>query len=116
MTLSDSIYYADDRVLQMVERDLELIERAPWYELYESRADRSLWRLDETDKYQERFLVRVDSKTGWPDFDAHQLQIALLERTRGVGDERCSIKDCERLALNKLAYCAIHAHGTGIRR
>lgn len=116
MISKESIYYADDSVLQMVKHDFDLIDRAPWYELYKSRLDGSLWRLDEADKYQERFLVRIDTATSWSTYDASPLQIALLERTRGLGEERCTMKDCGQLALNKLAFCATHAYGIGIRR
>ena len=102
--LEDSIRYADDSVLQKVKESFDLIDTAPWYELYKSREDGSLWRLDEADKYQEQFLVRVDLSTDWSTYDASPLQIALLERTRGLGGERCFMKDCDRPALNKLVY------------
>ena len=113
---SDSALLVDEKLLEALKHDFELVDSAHWFELYRSRRDGSLWRLDEWDRYQERFLIRVPSHIGWTEFDARQLLEGFLEKHRGVSAERCSMKDCQRPALNKLAYCSKHAYEIGIRK
>ena len=112
---SDSVLLVDEKLLETLKDDFELIDSASWFELYRFRRDGSLWRLDEWDKYQERFLVQVPSQVGWANFDCRQLQEKFLEKRRGISTERCSMKDCQRPTLNKLAYCSKHAYEIGIR-
>jgi hypothetical protein len=115
--LKDKIYYADKNILKIIETEFELIDRKSWYRLYKNKTDNSFWRLDEWDKYQEQFFVNLESTEKWSEFNDKTLRIELLKKSRGLSDEKCICKDCEKNALNKIVYCENHAYNEmGIRR
>ncbi|WP_299051803.1 hypothetical protein [uncultured Polaribacter sp.] len=115
--LKDKIYYADKNILKIIETEFELIDRKSWYILYKNKTDNSFWRLDEWDKYQEQFFVNLKSTEKWAEFNDKTLRIELLKKSRGLSNEKCIWKDCEKNALNKIVYCEKHAYNEmGIRR
>lgn len=114
--LTDDIYYADKEILDLLKSDFEHVDDKGWHELYQQKSDKSYWRLDKWDKYQQQFFVRLDSTENWTEFNDTQLRIELLLRTRGVSDEKCVWKNCQKLALNGLAYCEVHAYEFGTRK
>src|SRR5680860_323487 len=115
--LNDKIYYADQNILQSIESEFELIDRKDWYILYRSKTDNSYWRLDESDKYQERFFVQLESIEKWTEFNDNTLRIELLKKSRGLSNKKCIWKDCDKTALNNLVYCEHHAFNEmGIRK
>lgn len=116
-TLINKIYYADQEILSLVTADFDLVDEKDWYELYQNKADKTYWRLDKWDKYQERMFVRLDSKINWADVEDKELRIELLLNTRGVSDHKCIWASCNKPALQDLAYCELHAYEEcGIRR
>lgn len=108
--LSEKIYYADQHILKRLESEFELIDRKDWYRLYRNKTDSSYWRLDEWDKYQQQFLVRLESTENWTEYDDQKLRIGLLKKYRGTTDQKCSWKGCENNALNEMAICEFHAY------
>lgn len=62
---------------------LELVDQANWYVPHRHKADGSYWRLDADDKYQQRFLIRVDEHSAWATFDSRPLEKALQLEARG---------------------------------
>jgi hypothetical protein len=97
--------------------ELELVSREGWYELYRRRSDGTYWRLDADDRYQQRFLVRIDNLNSWASFDSTGLEkTLLLEKRGGLSEERCLWKDCESLSVNGSAYCVDHTYATGVRK
>lgn len=109
--LTENIYYADKNLLEILPTDFDLIDKKDWFKLYRKKADGSFWRLDEWDKYQERFFVRLPSIENWNKFNDKNLRIELLLRTRGTSTENCIWKDCNKLSLNGIVYCEVHALG-----
>lgn len=115
--LTDKIYYADKAILNRIESDFELIDKKDWYRLYRNKTDNSFWRLDEWDKYQEQIFVKLETTENWTEFNDRFLKIDLLKKSRGLSTEKCVWKDCNKLSLNKLAYCEYHAfEEMGIRK
>ena len=115
--LKNQIYYADNKILELVKSAFNLIEEDSWYYLYQSKTDNSFWRLDKWDKYQEQFFVKLDSRNQWTDFDDKELRIELLKNFRGISKKKCNWVNCSELALNKLVFCARHAYEElGIRK
>ena len=108
--LSDKIYYADQKILKRIELEFELIDRKNWYILYRNKTDNSYWRLDEWDKYQEQFFVRLESTENWTEYDDQKLRMKLLKKHRGTTDQICSWKDCDNNALTEMAICEFHAY------
>lgn len=108
--LSEKIYYADQNILNKVKLDFELIDRKGWYRLYRNKKDNSYWRLDEWNKYQEQFFVRLESTENWTAYDDKELRMGLLKKHRGTTDKKCFWKDCDRKALTDMAICDFHAY------
>lgn len=115
--LSENIYYVDEEILKKIESDFELIEKKNWYLLYRNRENNSFWRLDEWDKYQIQLLVKLESAENWVDFNDLDLRLNLLREQRGVSNDKCKWKDCDKKALNNLVFCELHAYEEmGIRK
>jgi hypothetical protein len=115
--LKENIYYADKWLLDQLDENFELVDQAPWVKLFRQKENGSLWRLNDWDKYQTRYFVRIQDPSGWGEFDATPLQIELLRMTRGVTDNTCSWVDCSNPALVDLAFCEQHAYREmGVRR
>ena len=115
--LKDKIYYTDKNILKIIESEFELIDQKNWYRLYQNKKDNSYWRLDEWDKYQEQFFVKLESIEKWSEFNDKTLRIELLKKSRGLSKDKCIWKDCEKKALNKIVYCENHAYNEmGIRK
>lgn len=108
--LTEKIYYADQEMLHIIQSEYELIDRKDWYLLYRNKKDNSFWRLDEWDKYQEQFFVRLDSTENWTSYDDKELRMDLLKTSRGTTDKKCNWKDCDRNALTNMVICEFHAY------
>ena len=115
--LTEKIYYADQTILNRIESEFELIDRKDWYKLYRNKKDNLYWRLDEWDKYQEQYFVRLESTENWSTYDDKELRIELLKLHRGTTDKKCTWKGCKNKALIDLAICEFHAYTEmGIRK
>lgn len=108
--LSQKIYYADQIILNRIESEFELIDRKDWYKLYQNKKDNSYWRLDEWDKNQEQFFVRLESTENWTAYDDTELRMELLKQHRGITDQNCTFKNCDRKALTGMVICEFHAY------
>jgi len=105
----EKIYYADPKIIKEINSEFDQIDQKGWYELYRNKNDKSYWRLDREDKYQERFFVKLPTIENWTEFNDKDLRIELLLKERGKSDDKCIWKNCRYKALNNLAYCEIHA-------
>jgi len=115
--LTDRIYYVDNSILEIVQMDFDVIDDRGYYQLLQNKSDKTYWRLDNYDKYQERFLVKLESQTDWTIFNSKELQIELLSKTRGISDKKCMWINCNKSALQGLVYCERHAYEEmGIRK
>ena len=115
--MTERIYYVDQKILEKIRNDFILIDDKDWYQLYQYKIDKTYWRLDKWDKYQEQFFVRLGSPDHWIEFNAKELRIELLLKTRGITSNKCIWKDCGRLSLKGLVYCERHAYEEmGLRR
>jgi hypothetical protein len=113
----ERIYYADKEILDIIKTDFDLIDDKNWYQLYQHKIDKTFWRLDKLDKYQEQLFVRLGTSDNWIDFDDKELRIELLLRTRGLTNNKCIWQDCSKFSLQGLVYCERHAYeNMGIRR
>lgn len=111
------IYYADKAILESIGTGFDLVDDRGWYSLHQHKTDKTFWRLDKWDKYQEQIFVRLNTPDNWTDFDDKELRIGLLLKSRNTTTENCVWKDCNGPALTGLAYCARHAYEEmGIRK
>lgn len=94
---------------------LELVDQANWYVPHRHKADGSYWRLDAGDKYQQRFLIRIDEPSAWATFDSRPLEKALLLEARGgLTDAACLRLGCALPALKRSAFCVDHTYERGV--
>jgi hypothetical protein len=115
--LTGKIYYSGKNILKIIESEFELVEQKNWYRLYRNTTNNSFWRLDEWDKYQIQFFVRLETKEDWTEFDDRNLRMGLLKRTRGLSNKKCVWKDCNKTALKEIVYCEYHAYNEiGLRK
>jgi len=97
--------------------ELERVAQANWHDLYRSRQDGSLWRVDREDKCQERFIVRIPSLLNWESFDSAPMEKQLLLSTRGgESQEQCLVAGCSSNAIKGSAFCLEHTYERGIRK
>ena len=112
-----NIFYIDEEILKIIESEFDLIEKKSWYRLYQNKEDKSFWRLDEWDKYQVQLFVKLESIENWSEYNDQDLRINLLKENRGLSQEKCKWKDCNKKALNNLVFCELHAYTEmGIRK
>lgn len=115
--LTEKIYYAEEDILKRIESDFELIDSKDWYILLQNKSDKSYWRLDVWDKYQEQCFVRLESNKDWSEYDDQELRIGLLKKLRGTTSNNCVWKECDKNALTDLTMCEYHAYSEmGLRK
>ena len=112
-----ALFYSKDfftleskNILEIIESEFELVDQKNWYRLYRNIKDNSFWRLDEWDKYQEQFFVRLESTDNWTEYDDQNLRIELLKKYRGTTNQKCTWKGCNKNALTEMAICEFHAY------
>ena len=97
--------------------ELEQVGAQNWRRLYRHKADGSHWALDEWDKYQDRFLVRVHDLEHWDTEDHTALEKAVLLAHRGgEGADPCLWSGCTRQTVRGVAYCIDHLYAQGVRK
>ncbi len=112
-----SYFHEGTAAARHIMAQLEFLERADWVELYLRKHDDTLWRLDTYDKFQQRYLVRIDDRSKWQDFDASGLEKGLLFESRGgLSKELCLWNGCSAAALKSSAFCLDHTYAQGVRK
>ena len=95
-----SVFYYEDTEKDFYE-GLEKIDSFDWYELYECKMCFQYWRIDIWDKLQERFVVRVENRNNWKDFDETPLIKELIIKNRGgTIDQECVWQSCKGKRVN----------------
>jgi len=75
-----------------------------------------LWSVDEWDKYQTQFAVRIPQREGWREFDTTPFrQQYLVQSHGGLTDEKCIWQSCKQRRVRGVVYCADHLYQTGAR-
>jgi hypothetical protein len=88
-----------------------------WVKLCQCPRCQQLWRVDEWDKYQTQFAVKVPSRDDWQSFNAKPLQLERLVESRGgLSNEKCIWASCKNRAIRGVVYCPEHLYETGARR
>ena len=87
-----------------------------WVHLHKCTSCGQLWRLDEWDKYQVQFVVRIPLSTDWEQFDAVPLQKQFLVQSHGgLSLEQCIWHGCQNKRVQGVVYCVEHLYQTGAR-
>src|ERR1700756_5578228 len=76
-------------------KDSDELEGGNWVRLVRCRSCGQLWSLDECDKYQRQFAIKIARQDGWQQFDTTQLRKNFLVKSRGgLADEKCIMQGC----------------------
>jgi hypothetical protein len=95
---------------------LEKLETGNWVRLCRCRECGQHWRVNEWDKYQVQFAVKITDVPQWKEFDSTPLQKRyLLEKRGGVTDEIYNWAGCGQHRVKGVAYCVDHLYETGAR-
>lgn len=111
-----SYLHEGTRWARQVRDELVVLEKRNWRLLCKAKSDGSFWRLDEVDKNQTRFLVKLTSPENWVEFDSSDMEKHLLIKNRGGhSDEECRKSGCEMNSLKGSAFCEHHTYEMGVR-
>ena len=95
---------------------LEKIEAGNWVSLFRCRECKQHWRVDDWDKLQIQFAVKISEAIHWQEFDDIPLHKQfLLESRGGLTEEKCIWQGCSNYQVKGVAYCIDHLFQTGAR-
>lgn len=95
---------------------MQVLEKGDWVRLLQCLICSQLWSLDEWDKYQTQFAIKLARREGWQEFDTAALRKQYLVQSRGgVTDEPCIWSGCTGHRVRGVVYCADHLYKTGAR-
>ncbi|MGF6569119.1 hypothetical protein ABH945_001195 [Paraburkholderia sp. GAS333] len=104
-----------DGVVPKLFPGFRLVDTAHWRALVRCPMCGQLWAVDEWDKYQIQFAVKVEDAKGWNASD-EALRKEYLVQSRGENaTAKCMWNGCEKNQLNGSAYCVDHLYATGAR-
>ena len=87
-----------------------------WVHLHQCSTCGQLWRIDQSDKYQIQFVVRIPAGVDWEQFDVSTLQKNFLMKSRGgLTEEQCIWRGCQGKRVKGVVYCVEHLYQTGAR-
>ena len=97
-------------------KQLEKIDTGNWVNLFRCNKCGQHWRIDECDKYQIQFAVKINNPIHWQEFDTTPLQKQFLIESRGgITNEQCIWQGCFRHCVKGVDYCIDHLFQTGAR-
>ena len=95
---------------------LSQLEIGDWVYLMKCPVCGQLWRVDEWDKYQPQYAVKLPGIENWKAFDAVPLiKQKIIENRGGVLEKSCMWRNCEEKQVNGSAFCVNHLYETGAR-
>ncbi|WP_404418308.1 metal-binding protein [Marinospirillum sp.] len=95
---------------------LSEIDAGNWVYLKKCPACGQLWRVDEWDKYQPQYAIKLSVSENWQAFDAVPLiKNMMIENRGGVSDKLCNWSNCSGKQVNGSAFCVDHLYKTGAR-
>ncbi len=95
---------------------LNEIAKGNWVTLMECPECNQLWKVDEWDKFQTLYAVKIPEKEGWQDFDNVSLiKDKMISNRGGLTETKCMWADCNNIQVKGSAYCINHLYETGAR-
>ena len=74
------------------------------------------YKVDEWDKYQTCYAVKIPSQDNWESFDRESLiKDQMVVNRGGLTNEPCMWTGCNLKQVKGSAYCANHLYSTGAR-
>lgn len=95
---------------------LEKLEVGNWVLLMKCPECKQLWKIDEWDKYQVSYAVKIPSQENWEDFDSEALiKQVMIENRGGLENQKCMQSGCYINQVKGSAYCVNHLYAGGTR-
>ncbi|AOS97372.1 hypothetical protein AUP74_03049 [Microbulbifer aggregans] len=95
---------------------LDLLETGDWVFLMQCPECEQLWKVDEWDKYQQSYAVKISAKESWEEFDSTALiKAKIIENHDGLTSAECLWSGCTVKQVKGSAYCVNHLWSTGAR-
>jgi hypothetical protein len=99
-----------------IEQKAEQLETGDWVRLVRCLICGQLWSVDEWDKYQRQFAIKIPQQDGWRQYDTTPSRVDFLIQSRGgLTDELCIWTNCKSRRVRGVVYCAKHLFKTGAR-
>ncbi|MFC6634296.1 metal-binding protein [Microbulbifer taiwanensis] len=95
---------------------LDQLEVGDWVFLMQCPDCSQLWKVDEWDKYQQSYAVKITDKESWKKFDCTALiKEKIIENRGGLTCALCQWSDCNSKQVKGSAYCVNHLWSMGAR-
>lgn len=97
-------------------KNLQLLSYGQQVKLMKCFTCNQLWIVEEWDKYQASYAVKIQTDVNWQDFDFSDLiKERIIHNRGGLGLSKCVYANCESRQVNSSAYCAHHLYEMGKR-
>ena len=95
---------------------LNQLEFGNWVMLMQCPECEQLYKVDEWDKYQTCFAVKIQSKENWEAFDSESLiKEQMIKNRDGLTNDNCMWAGCNIKQVKGSAYCVNHLYSGGTR-
>lgn len=95
---------------------LEQLEVGAWVLLMQCLDCGQFWKVDEWDKYQSIYAVKVSNRHGWEEFDSEALiKERMIENRGGLTESECMQAGCGLKQVKGSAFCVEHLYKVGAR-
>ncbi len=93
---------------------LNTITLGNWALLMECPECKQLWKVDEWDKYQTLYAVKISSQEKWEEFDSQSLiEEKIIKNRGGIEKAGCMKANCNINQVKGSAFCAKHMYESG---
>lgn len=87
-----------------------------WVLLMQCPDCKQLYKVDEWDKYQTCYAVKIPSSENWEAFDSESLiKDKIVQNHGGLTNESCMWSGCDIKQVKGSAYCVNHLYSGGAR-
>ena len=95
---------------------LNQLDVGDWVLLMQCPNCKQLYKVDEWDKYQTSYAVKIPSSENWKAFDSESLiKDQMVQNRGGLTNELCMWSGCDVKQVRGSAYCVIHLYSGGTR-
>lgn len=111
----DALVDITDGYPRFAER-FDLVATGNWVKLMRCPTCGQLWKVDEWDKYQTLYALKIAHQEFWESADATSLvKDRMVQNRGGLSDDKCMWQHCKLKAVRGSAYCVNHLYDTGAR-
>lgn len=95
---------------------LNQLEIGDWVLLMQCPDCKQLYKVDEWDKYQTSYAIKLPSSKNWESFDSKSMIKEKMVKDRGgLSKEKCMWAGCHIKQVKGSAYCVNHLYEGGAR-